>query len=304
MAEIPREDIDRLVALLRRHAPEPGRHATRWPGLTCFRADRPTVPDPALYTTALCIVGQGVKEASLGDQVFRYDPLNYLVIGAQLPVRARICEASPERPFLSLILEVDTAQVHDLMLEMGAEPGAEPWPETAAPIRLSAMDRPLLSAVVRFLEATGDPMDRRILAPAALREILYLALRGDQGPLLRQTVLRDGRSRSVTRALRYIQDNLEERLDVPTIAREAGMSVSSLHHNFKRATTLTPVQYLKQIRLLRARQLLLDQGCQAAEAALRVGYESPSQFTREFKRFFGLPPRRYADSWVANATSS
>lgn len=301
MDEIPQESRDRFVALLRRCAPEPGLHQTSWPGLTCFHADRPTVPDPALYTAKICVVGQGAKEASLGEQVFRYDPFNYLVIGAALPVRARVCEASAERPFLSLLLEVDTASVHDLLLEMDDEPGAERWPETAAPIRLSAMDRRFLDAVVRFLEAIGDSMDRRILAPAALREILYLALRGDQGHLLRQTALRDGRSQGVTRALRYIQENLEERLDVPTIAQETGMSVSSLHHNFKRATTLTPVQYLKQIRLLRARQLILDEGCQSAEAALRVGYESPSQFSREFKRFFGQPPRRYAESWAESA---
>ncbi|MEM7354612.1 MAG: AraC family transcriptional regulator [Acidobacteriota bacterium] len=298
MVELPQDFRQRFVGLLRSWAPEPGLHRTSWPGLLCFRADGPTVPDPTLYCPAICVVGQGMKEATLGEHVFRYDPLNYLVIGAALPVRARVCEASPEQPFLSLVLEVDTASVHDLVLEMGDELITERWPQTAAPIRLSTMDQRFLSAVVRLLEAVEDSMDRRILAPAALREILYLVLRGEQGHLLHQLALRDARSQGVTRALRYIQENLEERLDVPKIAQEAGMSVSSLHHNFKRATTLTPVQYLKQIRLHRARQLILDEGCQAAEAALRVGYESPSQFSREFKRFFGLPPRRYAESWV------
>ena len=297
MVETPRSPRRRLVSQLRRLAPTPGLHQTPWPGLACFRAEQPTVPDPTLYTAALCVVGQGAKEAVLGDQTFRYDPLNYLVIGAAVPVRTRICEASSEHPFLSLVLRVDSATVHDLMLELDDATVGGSTTETSAPMRLSAMDGRLLDAVVRFLEVTENPMDRKVLAPSALREVLYRVLRGEQGHVLRQTVLRDGRSQRVTRALRYIQENLEERLDVPTIAHQAGMSVSSLHHDFKRATRMTPVQYLKQVRLLRARQLILDEGCQAAEAALRVGYGSPSQFSREFKRYFGLPPRRYAESW-------
>lgn len=303
--EAPGQDQrDRFVRLLRRLAPEPGRHATPWPGLQCFHAARPTVPDPALYAPALCIVGQGTKEAVLGERVFRYDPLHYLVIGAPLPVRARVCEASDERPFLSMILQVDTAEVHDLLLEMDDGDGSDRWGGTTTPIRLSAMDRRLLDAVVRFLDAVGDPMDRRILAPAALREVVYLALQRDQGDLLRLAALRDVRSHGVAKALRFIHEHLDERLDVPAIAQEAGMSTSSLHHNFKQATTLTPVQYLKRIRLHRARQLIVDDGCQAAEAAFKVGYESPSQFSREFKRFFGMPPRRYAESWAESVATT
>ena len=221
-----------------------------------------------------------------------------------MPVRARVCEASSEHPFLSLVLRVDSATVHDLMLELDDATVGGSAPETSAPMRLSAMDGRLLDAVVRFLEVTENPLDRKVLAPSALREVLYRVLQGEQGHVLRQTVLRDGRSQRVTRALRYIQENLEERLDVPTIAHQAGMSVSSLHHDFKRATRMTPVQYLKQVRLLRARQLILDEGCQAAEAALRVGYGSPSQFSREFKRYFGLPPRRYAESWGRDREAS
>jgi AraC-like DNA-binding protein len=172
-----------------------------------------------------------------------------------------------------------------------AEPG-EP-----RPLGISPLDGRLLDALVRFLSTLEDPMDRKILAPAAMREIVYLALLREQGDVLREAARRTGRSSGVDRALHYIRHHLDERIDVPTIAREVGMSTSSLHHAFKSATTLTPIQYLKRLRLHRARQLMVDEGCLAAEAAFRVGYESPSQFSREFKRLFGAPPRRYVGAW-------
>jgi AraC-like DNA-binding protein len=238
----------RFVAQLERLAPVPGRSATSWPGLRCYRAPQPTSPDPTIYTPSLCIVAQGMKEAALGDRVVRYDPFNYLVIGAHLPVRATVLEASPERPFLSLVLDIE--------------------------------------------------------ASAVLREIVYLALRGEQGDLLRAAVRGDSRSLGVERALRYIHRHHAERLDVPSLAREAGMSTSTLHHRFKAATSLTPIQYLKRMRLHRARQLMVDEGCLAAEAAFRVGYESPSQFSRDFKRHFGSPPRRYVEGWDLPSSSA
>jgi AraC-like DNA-binding protein len=286
----------RFVALLERLASTAGAGQTPWPGLRCFRATRPTVPDPTLYSPAICVVAQGAKEAVLGDRVFRYDAFHYLVITAHMPVRARVVEATEECPYLSMVLDVDTSVVHDLLLEMGeGSPGEGGPPTPAAPLRVSPVDERLLDAVVRFLGAVDDPMDRKILAPAALREIVYLALLREQGDVLRAAARRDGRATGVERALQYIRHHLEERIDVPTIAREAGMSTSSLHHSFKSVTTLTPIQYLKRMRLHRARQLMVDEGCLAAEAAFRVGYESPSQFSREFKRLFGQPPRRHVD---------
>lgn len=286
----------RFVALLERLAPRAGRHATPWPGMRCFRSPRPTVPDPSVYTPALCVVAQGAKEASLGTRVFRYDPLHYLAVGASLPVRARIVEASERTPFLSMILDVGTSDVRDLLRELEPGPVGPPgrW-QGAPPLRVSRLDARLLDALLRFLEVLEDPLDRRILGPAAFREIVYLVLRRDQGDLLRLAVRRDSRSPGVARALHFIHRHLDESLDVATLARAAGMSSSSLHQRFKSATTLTPIQYLKRMRLDRARQLMLDEGLQAAEAAVRVGYESPSQFSREFKRLFGLPPRRYLE---------
>jgi AraC-like DNA-binding protein len=292
----------RFVEMLQRYAAAPERGTPPWPGLRCYSSPHPTTANPTVYSPAICIVAQGAKQAMLGDRVFRYDPFHYLVITAPMPVQARVIEATDEEPYLSMGLDVDTAAIHDLLLEMEEDVTyeAESLVERS-PLRVSRLDARLLDAVIRFLDAIDDPMDRKILAPAVLREILYLALLRDQGDLLRFAARRDGRSPGVDRALHFIRHHLEERIDVPTIAREVGMSTSSLHHTFKSVTTLTPIQYLKRMRLHRARQLMVDEGCLAAEAAFRVGYESPSQFSREFKRLFGLPPRRYIDGWAEPA---
>jgi AraC-like DNA-binding protein len=301
--DAPSQELrDRFVELLGRLVPTAdGTGTTPWPGLSCFRTAATALPNPTVYTPSLCIVGQGAKEVALGGRTLRYDPFHYLVIGAHMPLRSRVIEASEQSPFLSLRLDIDTTAVHELLLEMDESAGevAVDW-EGKPPLQTSPLDARLLDAVVRLLTAVDDPLDRKVLAPAAIREIVYLALRRDQGGLIRLAARRDGRSSGVARALHFIRGHLDERIDVPTIAREAGMSTSSLHHSFKSATTLTPIQYLKRMRLHRARQLMVDEGCLAGEAAFRVGYESPSQFSRDFKHLFGSPPRRYVES-IASA---
>jgi transcriptional regulator GlxA family with amidase domain len=197
-------------------------------------------------------------------------------------------------PYLSLALEIGTTDVRDLLIEMD-EDDDEMLCCDDAPLRISPVDARFLDAVIRFLELVADPEDRRILGRGALREIIYLALQRDQGDLLRLAVEGEGRIPGVARALRYMNTHLHDRFDVATLARSAGMSSSSLHRAFKQVTTLTPVQYLKRIRLDEARRLMLDEQCDAAEAAFRVGYASASQFSREFKRLFGLPPRQYVE---------
>jgi AraC-like DNA-binding protein len=168
-----------------------------------------------------------------------------------------------------------------------------------APLRVSPVDQRFLDAVIRFLEIVANATDRRILGRNALREIIYLALQRDQGNLLRLAVEGESRIPGVTRALRYMNTHVHDRFDVGTLARTAGMSSSTLHRAFKQVTTLTPVQYLKRIRLDEARRLMLDEQCDAAEAAFRVGYASPSQFSREFKRLFGMPPRQYVEESIS-----
>jgi AraC-like DNA-binding protein len=292
---------DRLATLVRGFAPAPGRASTPWPGLTCLHTDRPTDIQHQVYAPALCVVAQGSKEARLGARVYRYDALHYLVVGAALPLRSRIVDATPRRPYLSLVLDIGSTNVHDLLVEMADHLPALPHWESAPPLRVSPMDARLLDAVVRFLTAVADPVDCPILAPSAFREVIYLTLRRDQGALLRFAAGRDRHAPGVARALRHVREHLDGRIDIGTLARVAGMSASSLHEAFKRTTTLSPIQYVKRLRLDRARQLLLD-GADAADAAHRVGYESPSHFSRDFRRAFGRPPRRYVDELAGSAS--
>jgi AraC-like DNA-binding protein len=291
-----------LAALARSFAATPGIASTPWPGLHCLHTDRPTEIQKQVYTPALCVVAQGSKEARLGQRVYRYDALHYLVIGAALPIRARVLEATPARPYLAVVLDLGTTALHDVLADMAGHVPPSPRWEAVPPLRVSPMDGRLLDAVVRFLAAVADPVDRKVLAPGVFRELIYLTLRRDQGALLRFAAGRDRQAPGVARALRHVREHLAERIDVGTLARVAGMSASSLHDAFKRTTTLSPIQYVKRLRLDRARRLLLD-GADAAVAAHDVGYESPSHFSRDFRRAFGQPPRRYAQDQAAGSTS-
>ncbi|MEM8931277.1 MAG: AraC family transcriptional regulator [Acidobacteriota bacterium] len=287
----------RLIRHLNRSAPTPGRHDTLWPGLRCFRSEGTTAPNPTVYMPSLCVVGQGAKRATSGDHVFHYDAGQYLVIGAAVPLHAEILDASPDTPFLSLVLDLDLSVVHELILELDAIAESSPTNASfALPLQTSALDADFLDAVLRFFDVLDDPADRKILAPSIYRELIYAILRREQGDLLRSAARRDGRSPAVLRAIRFIEGHFDQDLDVPRIASEVGMSTSSLHDVFKQATALTPIQYLKRYRLHRALELMLEERCQAAEAAWRVGYASASYFSREFKALYGLPPRQYIAS--------
>lgn len=291
-----------LVELIGLFTPQEGVNPSPWPGLAFFRASRPMPPRRVVYKSSLCVVAQGSKRAMLGGRVYSYDPLHYLVLSVALPAEAEIFEASPERPFLSLSLEIDAADVSDLVIEMAERDSSTSGDEPVAGIRVSSMSEALGDALVRFLRALDDPTDRRVLGPMISREILYHVLSDDQGDLLRAVALRDSGSQRVARVIRYLESNFDQPLDVPAIAKVAGMSTSSLHHAFKEVTSFTPIQYLKQLRLHEARSLMLSEGCGAGEAAYRVGYGSPSQFSREFKRFFGETPTREVERFRNHLT--
>jgi len=263
---------------------------TAVPGLQVFRALAPTGPFAVEYRPCLCIVGQGRKQALIGDQAYEYNPEYYLVVSLPVPVTAQILDASPERPFLAVVLEIDVAEVGQLLVAMPQR--CEPSPSTA--VRVSQMDTKLTDAVTRLLSVAEDATEARILGPGVVREVFFHVLGGEQGDLLRLLALRDGHSHRVARAIQFMQEHFDEALDVATIAKSAGVSSSRLQHIFKDVTALSPIQYLKKVRLHRARMMMLSEGLNAGEAAYRVGYGSPSQFSREFKRQFGMSPSRTA----------
>ena len=278
-----------LQSELMQFAPEEGLNDSPWPGLVIFRADDTATRIPVVYEPCICVVAHGRKQVHLNGEVLTYDPLHYLVVGVPLPVEAEIVEASTDAPFLSLRLDIDTSMLSELLLD--ANPGPDP-DEASRAIYTSRMNQDLFGAVMRLLRSLRNANDTRVLAPLAVREVLYHTLIGEQGERLRTVAARDSRAHRIAAVLRFMRENFRRPLSVDELAGQASMSVSTFHHNFKSMTSLPPLQYLKMIRLHQARLLMLNDGLSAGEAAYTVGYNSPSQFTREFKRFFGTSPVR------------
>ncbi|WP_394827394.1 AraC family transcriptional regulator N-terminal domain-containing protein [Pendulispora albinea] len=242
---------------------------------------------PTVYEPSIVILAQGQKRGYLGDQVYTYDADNYLVLSVPLPFE---CEtfASPAEPLLGISLHVDPATLGELLLEMDDTP---PAGETAHGIYANPMTDELSDALVRLLECLRSPTDRRVLGRSIVREMTYRVLCGEQsGGALRALASRHSHLGQISKVLRRIHAEYSDNLDVETLAREAGMSHSTFHHHFRAVTSSSPLQYLKSIRLHKARLLMVQEGLNASVAARHVGYESASQFSREFKRFFGDSP--------------
>jgi AraC-like DNA-binding protein len=261
-----------------------------WDRLACYRVTEPMPRTPIVYPPALCVVARGCKLAYLGGGMYRYDPLHYLALAVPLPLEAEIPDASPDEPFLSLMLELEASTLSALLLDLddGSMSGCDVSAELG--IYRSPLSEELLEGLVRFLRALEDPVERRVVAPLAERELLYRLLVHEQGHVLRAVGLADSRLHRVSRVLRFLQTNYDRKLDIDTIAAEAAMSPSTLHHTFKEVTAESPMQYLKKIRLHNARLRMVHDGLNATEAAYDVGYKSASQFSREFKRLFGRAP--------------
>ncbi|QDH70259.1 AraC family transcriptional regulator [Lysobacter alkalisoli] len=279
------ERIARLV-------PGDGVHGSAWESLTLIQASTPNDGLPSVYEPCLCVVVQGSKRALVGDRVFHYDPLNYLVVSVTLPAVGQILEASPERPYLCLRLDIDTEEVSRLMLDLG--PGAATATAGAGEpgLYVASMSGALLDALLRLVRLLDEPRELPVLAPAACREIHYRVLMGELGHRLRDLAVHDGRTQRVARAIEWIRSRFDQSLRIESLAEAVHMSPSSLHHQFKAVTAMSPLQFQKQLRLHEARRLMFSEGLEAASAAHRVGYESPSQFSREYRRLFGAPPRR------------
>lgn len=265
-----------------------GIHPTVLPQLQLARSSAPTPCAPNVFEPRLCIVVQGSKIAMLGGQVYHYDPLHYLVVSMTLPMMGQVVEATPEKPYLSLRLDIDPEQIASLLLDTG---GQTARPGIARAAFAAQVTPQLLDAVLRLMRLLDDPQDLPVLAPMAIREIFYRVLRGELGQHLRAVAVRDSRPQRIARAVELLRQHFQEPLRLGELARAVHMSVSALHHNFKAATTMSPLQFQKQLRLHEARRLMLAEGLEASAAAHRVGYESPSQFSRDYKRLFGAPPR-------------
>jgi AraC-like DNA-binding protein len=279
-----------LAARVARLTPFDGTHQTALPSLALNRGSVPTVCMPTVYQPCLGIVVQGRKRAVLNDEVFTYDPLNYLVVSVTLPARGQVLEATPEHPYLSLRLNLDLEEIARLVLELG---NRGPSPATAdRGLFVARLDEPLLDAVLRMVKLLDTPEDIDVLAPVVQREIYYRMLRGELGyRLVDLAQCEGGGGHRIVRAIEWLKQHYAAPLRIEELADTVHMSPSALHHRFKAVTAMSPLQYQKHLRLHEARRLMFADGVESASAGHRVGYESASQFSREYRRLFGAPPR-------------
>jgi AraC-like DNA-binding protein len=280
---------DELAELIAQYATSDGVHATPLPRVTLFRSSKPTEPTHLVHEPALCIMAQGRKQIVTGRKVYHYDSSRYLVVSVDVPATGQVLEATPEHPYLSFKLDLNVSVLGAMVLEAAS---VVPPRESVPGVTVSTLSPELRDAVVRLLRLLATPRDIPALAPLAEREILYRLLMGEQAPTVRQIAMADGNARGVTRAIEWIKRNYREQFRSQALAAVAAMSPSALYAHFKTVTAMSPLQYQKQLRLQEARQLMLGRGMDAASAAYEVGYESPSQFSREYRRLFGEPPAR------------
>ena len=284
--------LDELRDLLERH----GRPdlTTAVDGVRICRADRVVSPGASMSGTVMAVVAQGSKRLALGDHVYEYGPGQYLVASVDLPVTGQFVDAAPGRPALGFAMTLEPAVIAELLLQ--TDPGDLPRSSGTPRAGISVSDAPdeLLDAVVRLLRLLDRPRDRKVLAPLVKREILWRLITGEQGDVVRQLGLADSSLSHITRAVRWIRQNYARRFRVEELARLSGMSVSAFHKNFQAVTAMTPIQFQKHIRLQMARLILANNPGDVTGVGHSVGYDSPSQFSREYRRLFGEPPSRDA----------
>jgi len=282
--------IDELKAAIAHFATADGIQATGISGLQLIRLSQPSNAVPSVVTPALCIVAQGRKRVIAGERVLAYDAENFLVISVDTPAIGQVIEASPEQPYLCLKLDLDPAEIAALLIDVGGL-GAGAG-DAEASLAVSRVTDDLLDPAIRLVRLLGRPDDIQVLAPMVRREILYRLLQTDQATKLQQIAVAESRLQQINRAIGWIKRNFRQGFAIETLAAEARMSSSALHFHFKAVTAMSPLQYQKQIRLQEARRLMFTESLDAAAAGHQVGYDSPSQFSREYARLFGAPPVR------------
>ncbi|MCR4158527.1 AraC family transcriptional regulator [Kerstersia gyiorum] len=276
-----------MAELILQLAPQEGHTRSLLSGVRLMRADRPLGRTPVLYEPSIVIVCQGHKRGYLANRVYHYDPQHYLVLSVPLPFSTET-DASPDEPLLAVSVRLDMTAVADLVIEVDQQASAT---STApAGIVSTPLDAALADTTVRLLRALRSPLEARVLGPAVVRELCFRVLLGEQGGAIRAALASHGNFGRIARVLRRIHTDYAQPLDVAVLAREAGLSVPAFHAHFKAVAATSPIQYIKSVRLHQARLMMIRDHVTAAGAAVRVGYESPSQFNREFKRLFGRSP--------------
>jgi AraC-like DNA-binding protein len=282
--------LEALVESIARWTDHGDQLETAIPGLSLYRRDEPTPPTSGMYEPTICWAAQGAKRVVLGDDTYVYDAHHFLITSVDLPTVWQIIEASREKPCLGLVLKLDLREISQLMVDSNLPlPRAQ---QSSRGMATGEVTLPLLTAFQRLLDLLAEPKDIPILAPLVQREISYRLLVGDQGARLRQMASAGSQSHQIARAIDWLKGNFTRHLRIDELSTQVNMSTSTFHHHFRALTAMSPLQYQKWLRLNEARRLMLTERLDATTAAFQVGYESPSQFSREYGRLFGAPPLR------------
>jgi len=286
-AKVAREG---LVERIARWTAKSDRLDTAIPSLFLSRYETPTEKTSYLHEPSLCLVAQGAKHVLLGKELYTYDAHHFLITSVNLPIMAQVTEASKEKPYLGLMLKLEQRAITQMMVDSDLpSPRAQ---QASRGMAVGAVTLPLLDAFQRLIDLLDEPEDIPILAPLIQREILYRLLVGDQGPRLRQIAAGGTQSHQIAQAIDWLKDNYTRPLRVDDLATHASMSPSTFHRHFRELTAMSPLQFQKWLRLNEARRMMLTEHLDASTAAFQVGYESHSQFNREYSRLFGAPPLR------------
>ena len=285
--EVAREALAESIA---RWTDKGDQLGTAIPGLSLYRRMEPTPPASGMYEPSLCLVAQGAKRVLLGDDTYVYDAHHFLITSVDLPTVWQITEASREKPCLGLVMKLDQREISQLMVDSHLPPPRAQ--QSSRGMATGEVTLALLTAFQRLIDLLAEPMDIPILAPIIQREISYRLLMGDQGARLRQMASAGSQSHQIARAIDWLKGNFTRPLRIDNLATQVNMSISTFHHHFRALTAMSPLQYQKWLRLNEARRLMLAERLDATTAAFQVGYESPSQFSREYSRLFGAPPLR------------
>jgi len=295
MTESDRAGLSRINNLLKekllRWMPGTGRYPTAIEGLAIFRRDNPTQGENCIYQPLVAVLVQGSKRSIIGSEEYRYGKNHCLVVGVDLPSANYVTAASPEQPLLGLSLNLDKYLTTQLAAEIA--PSSRPGNESYRGMAVAEVDPDVLDAFLRLAELLEKPEQIPVLAPMIICEIHYRLLIGPQGERLRMVNTLGTQSNQIAKTITWLRDNYKEPLQVDELARKVNMATSTFHRHFREVTTLSPLQFQKRMRLYEAQRLMLAENEDAAIAALAVGYESPTQFNREYKRLFGEPPHRH-----------
>lgn len=293
MSTLFEENRKNLITYIQEKSQKEGSIKTDVPSLYFYSTKSLLETLSVIYEPSLCVILQGSKSVSLGEQTYEYNPFKYLLSSTHIPAKIKINEASREIPFVSLKITFTLEQIYEVLKELEAnEANKKIQPQKG--LFFGEVNIDLLNPISRLVKLLDTPQkNREFMAPLITKEILYILLNTDSRDFLKQYVLEGSATNQVAKAITEIKKNFAASLNIKELAHRIGMSESSLYHNFKKVTMLSPLQFQKKLRLEEAKQMLLNQNIDASQAAFDVGYESPSQFSREYTRMFGLPPKAH-----------